>query len=290
MLLVQVTETSRRVAGTSKRNAKAELLGDLLRQLSVEEVEIVVSFLSGFTRQGRTGIGFAVVRDAAAPPAETATLQLLEVDGVLASLAGVKGRGSEQQKREQLRALFARATASEQQFLKDLLLGGLRQGALEGLMLDALAKTTGVNIERIRRAAMMAGNTALVARTLLESGEQALDAYSIQLFQPVQPMLAQPAVDVDTALEEMGQATFEYKLDGARIQVHKSGGEVRVYTRALNDVTTSVPEVVEAALQIPATDLILDGEVISFAADGRPQPFQVTAPLRANGGARSPAG
>jgi DNA ligase-1 len=171
---------------------------------------------------------------------------------------------------------MARATADEQQFLKELLLGGLRQGALEGIMFEALARASGVALDRIRRAAMMAGDTPKVARSLLESGESALDVYSIQLFQPVHPMLAQPAPDVETALEEFGEAAFEYKLDGARIQVHKNGDEVRVYTRALNDVTGSAPEVVEAARALPARNLILDGEVISFAADGRPQPFQVT--------------
>ncbi|MCU1326878.1 MAG: ATP-dependent ligase, partial [Bryobacterales bacterium] len=223
MLLAKVVETSRRIAGTSKRLVKTEALADLLRQLSSPEVEIVVSFLSGFTRQGKTGIGYAVVRDAEAAPATESSIELLEVDAVLASLATVKGRGSEQEKRDQLRSLLSRATQDEQQFLRELLLGGLRQGALEGLMLDALSKASGVSLERIRRAAMMAGNTALVARSLLEKGESALEAYTIQLFQPVQPMLAQPAVDVETALEEMGEATFEYKLDGARIQVHKSG-------------------------------------------------------------------
>ena len=236
----------------------------------------MVSFLSGATRQGRTGIGFAAVRDSQAAPAQTATLEVLDVDRALASLADTKGRGSEQQKRDRLESLMALATAEEQQFLKELLLGGLRQGAMEGIMFEALAKASGVALDRIRRAAMMAGDTGPVARALLESGEASLDAWSIRLFQPVHPMLAQPAPDVETALEEMGEAALEYKLDGARIQVHKSGDEVRVYTRALNDVTSSVPEVVEAARALPARELILDGEVISFAADGRPQPFQVT--------------
>ena len=276
MLLADVVETSGRVAATSKRLAKIELLADLLKQLDPEEIEIVVSFLSGATRQGRAGIGFAVVRDSQAAPAATATLEILDVDRALASLAVAKGRGSEQQKRDQLQSLMALATAEEQQFLKELLLGGLRQGALEGLMFEALAKASGARLDRIRRAAMMAGDTGLVARQLLESGEASLDAWSIKLFQPVHPMLAQPAPDVETALEEMGEAALEYKLDGARIQVHKSGDEVRIYTRALNDVTSSAPEIVEAARALPARELILDGEVVSFTPDGRPQPFQVT--------------
>jgi DNA ligase-1 len=276
VLLANVVETSGLVAATSKRLAKIGFLADLLRQLNPEEVEVVVSFLSGEVRQGRTGIGFAVVRDARAEPAPGATLEVLDVDRALTSLGNVQGRGSEQQKRVQLQSLMALATADEQQFLKELLLGGLRQGALEGIMFEALAKASGVSADRVRRAAMMAGDTAGVARALLESGEASLDAWGIRLFQPVHPMLAQPAPDVEAALEEMGEAAFEYKLDGARIQVHKSGDDVRVYTRALNDVTSSVPEVVEAARAMPARELILDGEVISFASDGRPQPFQVT--------------
>src|SRR6202167_316477 len=276
MLLANVVETSGRVAGTSKRLAKIELLADLLKQLSPDEIEIVVSFLSDLTRQGRTGIGFAVVRDSQAAPAQTGTLEVLDVDRALASLSDAKGRGSAQQKRAQLESLFALTTEEEQQFLKELLLGGLRQGALEGLMFEALAKASGVSLGRIRRAAMMAGDTARVARSLLESGEASLETWTIHLFQPVQPMLAQPAPDVETALSETGEAALEYKLDGARIQAHKRGDEVRIYTRALNNVTSAVPEVVEAVRAIPAHELILDGEVVSFAPDGRPQPFQIT--------------
>lgn len=276
MLLANVVETSRRVASTSKRLIKIELLADLLKQLSPTEIEIVVSFLSGSTRQGRTGIGFAVVRDSHADPAPAATLEVLDVDRALDSLLNAKGRGSEQQKRRQLKALFARATEEEQQFVQELLLGGLRQGALEGLMFEALAKASGVSLDRIRRAAMMAGDTARVARSLLESGEASLETWTIHLFQPVQPMLAQPAPDVETALGEMAEAALEYKLDGARIQAHKRGDEVRIYTRALNNVTDSVPEVVEAVRALPAHELILDGEVISFTPEGRPQPFQIT--------------
>src|SRR5580658_10416134 len=151
MLLANVVETSGRVAATSKRLAKIELLADLLTQLSMDEIEIVVSFLSGSTRQGRTGVGFAVVRDSHAAPAKTATLEVLDVDRALASLGDATGRGSELQKRAQLESLMALATGEEQQFLKELLLGGLRQGAMEGLMFEALAKASGVALDRIRR-------------------------------------------------------------------------------------------------------------------------------------------
>jgi len=275
--LASVVETSRRVAATSKRLEKIELLANLLKEAGGHEVEVLVSFLAGETRQGRTGIGYATVRDANVPPAATPTLDLIAVDSALIALAEVKGAGSERRRREQLQALLALATAGEQQYLRELLLGGLRQGALEGVVLEALARASGVSLDRIRRAVMLAGNIPRVARSLLEAGESALDEYSIRLFQPVHPMLAQPAADVETAFAESdGELALEYKLDGARIQVHKQGEEVRVYTRALNDVTASVPEVVNAARAMTADSLILDGEVISFAADGRPQPFQVT--------------
>jgi len=276
MLLANVVQTSARVAATPKRLTKIELLADLLRRLNPEEIEIVVAFLSGETRQGRSGIGYAAVRDSHVEPAETPSLQVTDVDRALTILAASKGRGSEQQKRDQLQALLARATAGEQQFVRELLLGGLRQGALEGIMFEALAKASGVPVDRIRRAAMMAGDTAVVARALLTNGEASLDQWTIRLFRPVHPMLAQPAADVGTALAEMHEAAFEYKLDGARIQVHRRGDEVHIYTRALNDVTESAPEVVEAARKLPANEVILDGEVISFTSDGRPQPFQVT--------------
>ncbi len=230
MLFASVVETSLLVAATSSRLNKIDLLASLLKQLNPDEIEIVVSFLSGAPRQGRIGVGYAVVRGAEAPVGPTATLQVQDVDRALSALARVKGRGSELEKRSQLQALMALATAEEQQFLKELLLGGLRQGALEGIMFEALAKASGVGADRIRRAAMMAGDTARIARSLLESGETSLDAYTIRLFQPILPMLAQPSPDVETALGELGEASLEYKLDGARIQAHKSGNEVRVLT------------------------------------------------------------
>ena len=276
MLFSSVVETSRNVAATSKRLSKIASIAELLTQLTPEEVEIAVSYLSGFTRQGRKGVGYAVIRDSGASPAESPSLEILEVDVALAALADVKGRGSELEKRSRLQALLAKATAEEQRFITDLLIGNLRQGALEGIMLDAVARAAEIPLASVRRASMMAGDTPRVARALLELGEAALADYDIQVFQPVHPMLAQPAPDTDAALEEMGEAALEYKLDGARIQVHRRGDEVRVYTRALNDVTAAVPEVVEAVLAMPAHELILDGEVISFASGGRPQPFQIT--------------
>jgi DNA ligase-1 len=277
MLLANVVETSRRVARTSRRLEKVDLLAALLGELDAEEVEIVVAFLSGYARQGRIGVGWATLRDAAAPPAESAGIEIHELDRTLASLAAVAGRGSEGQRRALLHSLFARATGDEQKFLSGLLLGEIRQGALEGVMLEALAKASGITSERIRRAAMMAGDIARVARSALESGVAGLDQYDVQLFRPVQPMLAQTAEDVEAALDDLGEAALEFKFDGQRVQVHRSGDDVRIFSRSLNDLTGAVPEIVEAVRALPARDLILDGEVLSLSEGGRPQPFQVTA-------------
>ncbi len=276
MLLANVVETSSRIAGTTKRLAKADFLADLLKRLHPEEVEIAVAFLSGGIRQGRIGIGYAGLRDAAASQAETPNLEILEVDHALEELAAVEGSGSEQRRRELVRRIFHRATSDEQQFLTKLLLGELRQGSLEGLMIEGLAKASGVSAERIRRAAMMAGGAATIAPAVLEKGEAGLSQFDIQLFRPVQSMLAQTAEDVPDALQQLGEAALEYKFDGARVQVHKSGDQVAVFSRRLNDVSAAVPEVVQAVRALPARDLILDGEVLSLDTNGRPQPFQVS--------------
>jgi DNA ligase-1 len=276
MLLANLVETSRRIANTSKRLEKTNFLAGLLRQLHSEEVEIAVNFLSGTMRQGRIGIGYAALRNAMGGAAEVPSLELREVDRILDEIAAVKGPGSEGRRRELLSRIFGRATQEEQQFLTGLLMGEIRQGALEGIMLEALAKASGVSADRIRRAAMMAGGPAAIARPVLDRGEAGLAAFDIQLFRPVQPMLAQTAEDVGGALAELGKAALEYKFDGARVQVHKSGPDVAVYSRQLNEVGAAIPEVVEAVRALPAHDLILDGEVLSLDGEGRPQPFQVT--------------
>jgi DNA ligase-1 len=276
MLLAGVAETSRRVADTSKRLEKIDLLARLLKQLHPGEVEIVVLFLTGQTRHGRLGIGHAALRDTRTSPAVNPSLEVVEVDRILHSVATATGSRSQRRRMELLQGLFARTTAAEQQFLTGLLMGELRQGALEGLMGEAVAKASGISAERVRRAAMLAGDIAAVARTALETGETALARYDVQLFRPLQPMLAQSAEDVQEALAELGEAALEFKMDGARVQVHKSGGNVKVYSRALNDVSAAVPEIVETARALPARDLILDGEVLSLLPGGRPQPFQIT--------------
>jgi DNA ligase-1 len=274
--LASVVETSRRVAETSSRSAKIEALAACLRELAPEEIEIGVAFLSGETRQGKLGIGYATLQEVRAAGAMAPSLMLAEVDDALGRVAATSGKGSATERARQLSALFGRATTAEQDFLVRLLIGELRQGALEGLMLDAIARAASVPPADVRRAAMLAGNLRLVARAALTEGPAGLQRFSMQVLQPVQPMLAQTAEDVGAALEQLGTAAFEWKLDGARVQVHKAGDAVRVFTRSLKDVTAAVPEVVEAVQGLPARDLILDGETLALGPGGAPQPFQVT--------------
>ena len=276
MLLVTLVETSGRIASTTKRLEKTDLLTKLLKQLQPEEVEVAAAYLSGATRQGRIGIGYAALRNATSSAAENGTLEILDVDRALDEIARVQGAGADRRRRELMNLLLTRATQDEQHFLTRLLLGELRQGALEGIMLEALAKAAGISADRVRRAAMMGGGSAAIARAALEHGEAGLRQFDIQLFRPVQPMLAQTGEDVNEALEELGEAALEYKFDGARVQAHKSGNEVIVFSRSSKDVSAAVPEVVEAVRSLPARELVLDGEVLSLDPEGRPQPFQIS--------------
>ena len=211
MLLANVVETSRRVAETSKRLEKIGLLATLLRQLGPEEIEIVVHFLAGQIRQGRIGIGYAALREVRNSPASHPSLEILDIDRMLESILKTSGGGSERRRLELLQSMFVRATEPEQQFLAGLLMGELRQGALEGIMLEAIAKASGISSERVRRAAMMAGDIAKVARAALEQGEAGLSQYDIQMFRPIQPMLAQSADDIPEALAS-------HRRSGAGIQ------------------------------------------------------------------------
>ena len=277
MRLAAVVEISRAVAGTAARLEKIGHLADLLTRVPPDEVPIVIAFLSGEPRQGRMKIGGAVLaglRDV--PPASTASLELRDVDARFDRLAGVSGAGSASGRAELLRQLMAAATTDEQEFLFRLLYGELRQGALEGVLTDAVARASGLPLARIRRAAMLAGDLAPVAQAALAQGEAGLAQFALRPFQPIQPMLADSAADVGGALTELGHASFEYKLDGARIQVHKVDDEVRVYSRNLRDVTVAVPEVVAVARAMPARTLVLDGEAIALRPDATPLPFQDT--------------
>ncbi|HJR17935.1 MAG TPA: hypothetical protein VJ808_13880, partial [Gemmatimonadales bacterium] len=243
MKLAELVETSRHVTEASGRLEKIRLLASLLSQVPSEEIEIAVAYLSGVIRQQRTGVGWAALKAAMrGSPAESPGLELAEVDAVFERIAGVAvGKGSTGERQRLLRELLTRATRDEQDFLFRLVTGELRQGAVEGLMLEAVAKAAGMPAENVRRARMMAGGLPSVARAALSGDAEALSGFATQLFRPVHPMLAGSAEDASEAIGELGEAALEYKLDGARIQIHKSGDQVAVYSRRLNDVTAAVP-------------------------------------------------
>ncbi len=277
-LLSALVEVSARVAATGARLGKVRELSALLRSLAPAEVGIATAYLSGELPQGRIGIGQAALAAAAPgePPARP-RLTIVEVDRALAARAALKGSGSAARRSAALSALLAQATAAERQFLLRLLGGELRQGALAGVMVEAIAAAAALPEASVRRAAMYAKDLGEVAQAALLEGEAGLGRFQLQLFVPVAPMLAQTATDVAAALRDLaGEGAFEWKMDGARIQVHKDGAEVRIYTRALNDITPALPEIVELAQGLPGDQLILDGEAIALDAAGRPRPFQVT--------------
>lgn len=276
MLLGEVVRVSTEVAKVRGRLKKAELIAGCLAAMTPEELEIAVPFLSGEVRQGKIGFGYASVMKAGGGAAGTSSLALAEVDAVLGELSTTSGAGSQKRRTDLLSQLFSRTTADEADFLKRLLVGELRQGALEALVLEGLAKATGVSLAVIRKATMLSGSAGVVARIAATEGEAALGVFRIELFRPVQPMLAQTAESVEAAFTAGKAMAVEFKLDGARIQVHRRGENVKIYTRNANDVTARIPEIVELVRGFPADEFILDGEAIALRADGRPLPFQVT--------------
>lgn len=277
-LFAHLVATSRRVAATRARLSKVRELSGFLESLPPAEIHTAVHYLSGQTPQGRIGIGYSALEPAARDaPAVAATLSIGEVDRRLALLVHIKGAGAAARRVEILRDLFSQATPEEREFLTRLLLGDLRQGALGGVMLDAIATAARLPVQAVRRAAMYAKSLGAVAEAALAQGLDALDKFQLELFSPVSPMLAQTAADVSEALVELdGEAAFEWKMDGARIQVHKGGDDVRIYTRGLNEVGGAVPEIVEAVRGFAPDIVVLDGEAIAFDPSGRPHPFQVT--------------
>ena len=277
MLLAALAETSEAVAATRSRLAKIELLVTCLRALVPEERETAVAWLAGALPGGRLGLGPATVYALrGVPPAAEATLTISAARERLESVASVRGAGSANRRREILATLFADATAREQSFIARLLVGELRQGALEGVMGDAIAAAAELPATDVRRAIMLAGAIAPVAVAALAEGAAGLARFKLRLFEPVSPMLASPTQDVESALAELGLAAFEHKLDGARVQVHKLGREVKIYSRTGRDVTFSLPEIEAAIAALDAQSLILDGEVIALDTTGRPKPFQET--------------
>jgi ATP-dependent DNA ligase I len=272
--LADLVALSARVAGTSSRLAKVREIAALLRRLDPDEIEIAIPHLSGELRQGKLVLGYATLHSVKGNPASAPNLTIREIDSAFQDLKSVKGKGAAAVRHAQLKQLFDKATAEEQDFLLRLIAGELRQGALEGVLQEAVASAAGLPAEALRRAATFAGALAPVARAALEG--KGISQFSVEVMQPVQPMLAQPAADIAAALATLGTALLEWKLDGARVQVHKSGDEVRVYSRNLNDVTAAVPEVKQAVKGAKAQSLILDGEAIALRPDARPYPFQVT--------------
>ena len=277
MLLSAVADASTDVAASSSRLAKTARVAELLTRTDHDEVAVVVSWLTGELPQRQIGVGWAALR-VLPEPAGASTLSVSGVDETFSRIKATTGKGSQAARAELLAGLFTAATAPEQTFLRRLLSGELRQGALAGVMAEAVARAAGVPGPDVRRAAMLAGDLATVAVAALSEGGAGLARFTLTVGRPVGPMLAQTATGIDDALEKLrGEAVFEAKLDGARVQIHRRGGAVTVYTRSLDDVTARLPEVVEAALALPVTDLIADAEAIALHPDGRPHRFQVTA-------------
>ena len=282
MLFSELAATSAAVGATRSRKRKAELLGAALRQLGPGEIEPGVAFLSGELRQRRTGVGWATLRELP-PPALAPELGVAEVDAAFARIAALEGAGSQAARREAVTALFARATAPEQAFLRGLVAGDLRQGALAGVMADAVAAATGIPRAAVDRATMLCGDPRVVAEAALREGEAGLEHFGLQVGRPLSPMLASPGASLGEAMEKVGEGAVDWKLDGARIQVHRDGDDVAVFSRSLDDLTSRLPEVVAATLALDARSAVLDGEAISLRADGRPEPFQVTGSRIASG-------
>ena len=286
MLLLDVVATSRAVAATRSRKAKVAAIAGLLGRAAPVEVETVTAYLGGTLRQRRTGLGWRGL-STLPEPAAAPSLTVLEVHADFDRLAALSGGGSQAARAAAVADLFGRATADEQAWLRAVVTGAVRQGALDSLVQEALAVAAEVPLAAVRRAAMLAGSTVAVAAAAFE-GVAALEAVGLEVGRPVLPMLASSAPDVPAALAKAGRGSpvaVDQKLDGIRIQVHRSGSEVLVATRSLEDITARLPEVVAVALALPATSFVLDGEVLTLDEAGRPRPFQETAARTALGAA-----
>lgn len=276
MLFARLAHVSLEVAATPARNRKVALLAELFREAGPDDVPVVIPYLAGRLPQGRLGVGWSALGQQVAPAGEP-TLTVTQVDAELTALGALTGTGSQTGRKELLRRLLGAATADEQHFLRGLLTGEVRQGALEAVAVDALARATGAEPAGVRRAVMLAGSLQTVARALLADGPGALAAFRLTVGQPVLPMLAHTARSVAEAIGKLGPCAVEEKLDGIRVQVHKDGPRVAVYTRTLDDITARLPEIAAAVAGFGSERLILDGEVIALGTDGRPLPFQEIA-------------
>ncbi|MFI6594727.1 ATP-dependent DNA ligase [Nonomuraea sp. NPDC050536] len=277
MLLIDVVRVSEAVARTSARLGKIGHLAELLGRVPPGEAEIAISYLSGELPQRQVGVGWRTLQDLPAPKL-VATATLTDVDTLLTRIKAVSGQGSQAARKALVTELYRALTSQEQAFITRLLSGELRQGALDGVMIEAVAKASGAPSADVRRALTLRGWLPAVGAAALSGGVEALHAFRLEVGRAVAPMLAGSAPNVAAALEKAGApAALEWKLDGVRVQTHRSGSEVRVFTRTLDDITAQVPELVEAVLELPSDDLVLDGEVLALRPDGRPHPFQVTA-------------
>jgi DNA ligase-1 len=305
MLLHEVVRASAAVAASPGRLAKIAEIARLLREVTPEEMPAAVAFLSGELTQRQIGVGYAALvdllgpaagggaelpSDLASPPAEP-TLTLAEADAAFGAIGAQAGPGSQAERRQLLRRLLARATADERQFLVRLLAGDLGQGALAGVMTEAVAAAAGVPAATVRRAHQLSGSLALTASTALGAAAAgpaavaaALSDVTLQVGRAARPMLAATAPTLAAALERISPAAVEWKIDGIRIQVHRAGDDVRVFTRTLDDITARVPEIVAAARALDVTTAVLDGEAVALHPDGRPRPFQVTSARMASRG------
>ncbi|GII27715.1 ATP-dependent DNA ligase [Planotetraspora mira] len=276
MLLIDVARTSAAVASDAARLAKIAHLAELLSRVGPDEAEIAVAYLSGELPQRQIGVGWRTLQDVP-EPRQVAVATLTEIDSLLQRIKAQSGAGSQAARKALLADLFGAVTRQEQSFLQRLLTGELRQGALDGVMIEAIAKASGAPSAEVRRALTLRGWLPAVGAAALRGGVEELRAFRLEVGRPVAPMLAQSAPNVTAALEKIGgPAAVEWKLDGVRVQAHRSGEHVGVFTRTLDDITAQVPELVEAVLALPSDDLVLDGEVIALRPDGRPEPFQVT--------------
>jgi DNA ligase-1 len=274
-LFADVVDASRLVAETSSRSHKIAILAELLQTLDGDEVPIVVGFLSGVPRQGRVGIGYATVYGIQASPSEQPSLQVEDVDRAITDIEASTGTGSVIRRRELLDDVLGRATAPEADFLRRLLTGELRQGALAGLMADAVAKGAGIPGELARRALMLSGDLTRMAQVAMTEGEAGLKRIGFEIFRPILPMLASTSASAAEAVSGFERASVEWKLDGIRIQIHRRDREVRIYTRNLNEITETLPGIVAAALRLPVRQAVLDGEALWMSEEG-PGSFQHT--------------
>jgi DNA ligase-1 len=277
MLFAEVARVSREVAGTSSRSRKTALLADFFRDAEPQDAPIAIAYLAGRLPQGRLGVGWAALRDRAEPAAGPA-LTVTEVDAALTAVAAVSGQGAQAGRRSVLQDLLAAATAIEQEYLIGLITGEVRQGALDAAAAEGLAAATGAGPAEVRRAVMLAGALEPVAVALLARGPEALAGFRLTVGRPLLPMLAAAAKSVPEAVAKAGgPCAVEEKLDGIRIQAHRDGDDVRLFTRTLDDVTDRLPEIVATVRALDGRRFVLDGEVLAFDAEGRPRPFQETA-------------